>query len=341
MEMSKDLDHKADLIGKVLAGEATPAEVEHVESWAGESEENRAFYEEMKAVWQITKPVSGPAIDLDGEWSTLLPKLETTRSRPTKLRLLYRVVAAAAAVALIAVLLIHPKNRETLSGGDQPVFVQADPSIPSTEVSLPDGSTVWLRPGSSIEYDEEFKPRAIELQGEGFFEVAGDPENPFTVQASDALIEVIGTRFNVRETQEGDVELFVEEGKVAFSPSDNVQPRGQRDVFTREEYAVMQVATRTIERLEMPSANITSWRTGKLVFADDDIAKVFTDLGRHFGTTFTVSDTAMLGCELRADFEGNTQAEVMESIAFVLGWEFTVAQDTVTMTGEPCNQAGQ
>lgn len=334
--MNKDLDHKADLIGKVLTGEATQPEIEQLETWVRASAENREFYDEMKSVWQITTPVSGPAIDLDGEWSALLPKLEATRSRPTKLRLLYRVVAAAAAIALIAVLLIHPKNRETFSSGDQPVFVQADPSSPSTKVALPDGSTVWLRPGSSIEYEDDFQPRAVELTGEGFFEVAGDPANPFTVEASEALIEVIGTRFNVRETQDGDVELFVEEGKVAFAPKETVQPRAERDVFTREEYAVMQLTTKTIEQLEAPSSNLMSWRTGRLVFEDDNIDHVFADLGRHFGASFAVSDSAMLSCEVRANFEGNTESEVIESLAFVLGWTYERTASGIVMTGEPC-----
>ena len=103
----------------------------------------------------------------------------------------------------------------------------------------------------------------------------------------------------------------------------------------------MQLTTRTIERLEVPSSNIMSWRTGKLIFEDDDIDQVFSDLGRHFGTTFSVTDSAMLGCEVRANFEGNTQAEVIESIAFVLGWEFETSPEGIVMTGEPCKSEGQ
>ena len=339
-EMNKDLQNMTDLIGRVLAKEASPQEQERLEMWVNESEENRAFYEEMISVWQITTPVSGPAIDLDSEWTSIAQKLRSSRSGPTKLRLLFRVVAATAAVALIAVLLIHPKNRVTLSSGDQPVFVQAYQTAESTEILLPDGSTVWLRRGSTLEYEEDFSPRAVTLTGEGFFEVAGNPDNPFTVSASDALIEVIGTRFNVRETELGDVELFVEEGKVAFTPAE-VQPGVKRDVFTREEYAVMKVTTKQIQRLTTPSSNMLSWRTGKLSFDDDNIERVFADLERHFGETFTVTDSAMLSCDLRADFEGNTEMEVVESIAFMLGWTFERTDSGFVMTGDPCEQTNR
>ena len=50
-----------------------------------------------------------------------------------------------------------------------------------TKVTLPDGSNVWLNHSSSLKYPAMFRGdiRTVELTGEGYFEVAHNPENTF------------------------------------------------------------------------------------------------------------------------------------------------------------------
>lgn len=67
-------------------------------------------------------------------------------------------------------------------------------------VALPDGSQVWLRPGSSLSYPENFakKERRVELQGEGYFEVSHNARWPFVVSGDKADVRVLGTKFVFR-----------------------------------------------------------------------------------------------------------------------------------------------
>ena len=66
-------------------------------------------------------------------------------------------------------------------------------------MTLPDGTSVWLSPQSKIKIPNEFnrKNRMVELNGEGYFEVTKNAKKPFIVKTQLFNIQVLGTRFNV------------------------------------------------------------------------------------------------------------------------------------------------
>src|SRR5690606_4295095 len=64
------------------------------------------------------------------------------------------------------------------------------------QLTLADGSRVWLNAGSKLTYPSRFgdKERLVELEGEAFFEISKSPI-PFRVLSSDQTVEVLGTTF--------------------------------------------------------------------------------------------------------------------------------------------------
>ena len=69
----------------------------------------------------------------------------------------------------------------------------------SSQLTLSDGSKVWLNAGSQLLYPSVFdkKQREVLLIGEAYFEVAHNKEVPFIVRTEHADIEVLGTCFDV------------------------------------------------------------------------------------------------------------------------------------------------
>lgn len=67
------------------------------------------------------------------------------------------------------------------------------------QVELPDGTLVWLNATSSLRFPTAFRgaDRTVELNGEGYFEVAHRDNMPFKVQLGSGTIEVLGTHFNI------------------------------------------------------------------------------------------------------------------------------------------------
>ncbi|SEW35466.1 FecR family protein [Chitinophaga arvensicola] len=70
------------------------------------------------------------------------------------------------------------------------------------QLTLADGSKVWLNASSSIRFPTAFaeKERLVEISGEGYFQVAPNAQQPFRVKVkgqSDMEVKVLGTSFNI------------------------------------------------------------------------------------------------------------------------------------------------
>lgn len=98
------------------------------------------------------------------------------------------------------------------------------------ELSLPDGSMVWLNAGSSIRYPSKFTgaERSVSMTGEAYFEVKHDASQPFRVTAGSQVIEDLGTAFNVKAYKDEPVikttlvEGIVKIGNVTLKPGEQL-----------------------------------------------------------------------------------------------------------------------
>jgi transmembrane sensor len=67
------------------------------------------------------------------------------------------------------------------------------------QVTLPDGTKVWLNADSKISFPSQFngKERKILLTGEAYFVVKHNAKQPFRVESKGQTVEDIGTEFNI------------------------------------------------------------------------------------------------------------------------------------------------
>jgi transmembrane sensor len=67
------------------------------------------------------------------------------------------------------------------------------------QLTLPDGTRVWLNAASSIRFPTAFtgSGREVEITGEAYLEVVHDAGQPFRAKVQGREIEDLGTRFNV------------------------------------------------------------------------------------------------------------------------------------------------
>lgn len=85
------------------------------------------------------------------------------------------------------------------------------------QLTLPDGTRVWLNALSSIRFPVAFagNTREVTITGEAYLEVAKDATKRFIVNSNGITTEVLGTHFNVNAYEDEDaVRITLIEGKV-------------------------------------------------------------------------------------------------------------------------------
>jgi transmembrane sensor len=88
------------------------------------------------------------------------------------------------------------------------------------DITLADGSRVWLNAGSSLTYPVTFvgNERKVSISGEAYFEIAHNAVKPFIVSKGVANVLVLGTHFNMNAYEdENDIKVTLIEGRVAVS----------------------------------------------------------------------------------------------------------------------------
>ena len=166
------------------------------------------------------------------------------------------------------------------------------------QVTLPDGSKVWLNAETTLKYPSRFTTgeRKVEIHGEAYFEVAKDEKKPFRVVLTDSTdILVLGTHFNVMSYGNEKVkEITLLEGSVKVSTQASnkqqsvvIKP-GQQVVFTHDSRLTTHDSSLTIHYLpftihdNIDSEEITGWKDGWFVFHDAPIESVMRQVERWY-----------------------------------------------------------
>jgi ferric-dicitrate binding protein FerR (iron transport regulator) len=110
------------------------------------------------------------------------------------------------------------------SPGVKEMLTATTPRGGTYQITLPDGTKVWLNAASSLKFPASFaklKDRRVELVGEGYFEVAKDKAHPFIVKTDKQEVEVLGTHFNINSyADEASTKTTLLEGsvRVVYAP---------------------------------------------------------------------------------------------------------------------------
>lgn len=148
------------------------------------------------------------------------------------------------------------------------------------KIVLADGSKVWLNASTTLKYPVAFngKERRVEVNGEAYFEIAKNEQQPFRVVLPDSsVVTVTGTQFNVMyygsATQK---EVTLVEGRIAVAHKgqmQNLEPGTQMAV----------TANGIVKHTGVDIEAITGWKNGLFVFHDASIEKVMTQIERWYG----------------------------------------------------------
>jgi transmembrane sensor len=165
------------------------------------------------------------------------------------------------------------------------------------QITLADGSRVWLGPKSRLVVSFTRRLRNIELaSGEAYFTVRKDRWRPFIVRSVGGDITAVGTAFNVRAVDDR-VTVAVSEGAVTVAPMRQVMAVQAATVRVASGQQVTFAAGEPIKALsitETPTLGERArWRDGVLVYRDEPLRDVVMDVVRYSEKEIEVRDSAI------------------------------------------------
>jgi transmembrane sensor len=145
------------------------------------------------------------------------------------------------------------------------------------QLTLPEGTRVWLNSASSITYPTAFTgaERKVSITGEVYFEVADDASHPFIVSKGAVDITVMGTHFNANTyDDEKDIKVSLLEGAVKVSRS------GKGEILKPGQQAQVTDAVKVISNVDM--AEVIAWKNGSFYFRRASLPVVLRQLSRWY-----------------------------------------------------------
>ena len=273
--------------------------------------------EEAAKVEAFLDQPAAPGVD---EWFDKMYVL----SQPAKIKHnYYRLYSMAAAVALLIGVCtwlwkVRPviNNTKLAFGWD----TLANKSNDIKLLTLADGSKVWLGPHSSLFYTHNYNDtsRELSLDGEAYFDVARDPERPFSVRTGKLLTTVLGTAFNIATANRADgrIQVSLVEGKVSVKADtfSCILNPGQTVRFGE---GMQTPLPETFNKEE-----VLDWKSGKLIFDGTPLKDAFAKLQARTGVKIIMDSTVPGTRKVSGVFSaGESPDNILEAMQYVHGFK--------------------
>ena len=299
--------------------------------------------------------------DTEAEWNKLKHKQAVKRRRSLRTSIYY-ICACAAAVAIVVLMLpiwqqpkgdvvvyeATPEARKVTIVADaapaniihgkvahsravKPSVLTLDvPAGMTHQLTLPDGTQVWLNADSRITYPKAFSgvTREVHVDGEAYFKVAKNARKPFLVHAAGLTVRVIGTEFNVNSYQPESVSVTLASGHVAVSSDDPSQSKGSCEITEAGATATLTDYGLRVGMLNLD--DVTGWREGIIAFDEASLRDVLLHIGSWYNMTVVCHETCNLNTRLHCVYDRNkTVEETLEMLKNIIKVNFEIKNHTI------------
>lgn len=273
-----------------------PAELAHKWEQGTISPEERTWFEQWYASFNDEEVLIGhsrysaPEQIRDNVFERITAQMEPQQRPAAKVFHLWKSIAAAAVVLLaVGLALFYQRGITNLVNPVQQVAANCKAGE-HRQISLPDGTKVWLSPSSRIIYPNRFEnKREVSLSGEAFFEVVHDTKHPFIISSGRMRTVVLGTSFNVRAYPKApSVEVTVVSGKVGVMM--NTKTVHQQQIIVANQRTVFYPATgQLLKQDHVDGARFLDQRNGLFHFNGASLADVVSELQLQYGINITIA----------------------------------------------------
>lgn len=269
-------------------------------------------------------------IDVDKAWNKLLNRLNengllekpSPAGRIFSSSYLLKVAAGILILFSLSAAAYMIFNRNIMNSR---IVVATEMNQKNLQVTLPDGSIVYLNRNTSISYNKNpgKNERKVFLSGEAFFDITPYPEKPFIVDAGKANVTVKGTSFNVISNNSGDaVEVYVQTGRVVLSDNS-----GSKSIELDPGF-IGTMKNNISMKILNTDPNYLAWNTGKLVYDGQTLETVFSDLKKVYNMDIIADDPEILLKTWTSPIDNQPQETIIRLICASFNLTFTKVDNT-------------
>lgn len=194
----------------------------------------------------------------------------------TSTRRRWLAAGAGLAAAGMAGAVLGPKWLAAAGGGDPAGLRLATAVGEIRQVTLEDGSRLSLGGETTAVVRLARTRRTVDiLSGDAWFEVAPDPDRPFSVRADGLTATALGTVFEVRRNPRG-VQVAVVEGRVRVEAGNGAEP-----VVLAGGQGVRRLADGVLRPFDVAVAGAGRWRQQRFAYRNVPLSEMVEDLNRY------------------------------------------------------------
>jgi ferric-dicitrate binding protein FerR (iron transport regulator) len=350
---------------RLFNGSASEQEANNVIKYLNESQENRLHYFTIKRIWLESAVKSKDSDIVNNSWERLLIRINDSENEADSINtknknLIVRRLAIAASIAILCVFSIYSIIQNHRTGQ----YLSSDTEIvvpygSRSNISLPDGSNVWLNSGTKLIYKSSFhRRREVSLSGEAYFDIKKLNKRQFIVNTSDLRIRVHGTTFNIKSYPEEhiiettlvkgqiEVESFKEQGdegsvlmapheKLIYTkPSENSLDQIQNEPLADDNLDDMQKKIPNNMQLiqNVDTEEYSSWKDGKLIVKSELLKDLAVKLERYYNVDISFQNDSVKKFKFSGTLNEVTIEEVMRAITSTSPIHYEISKNKVMLT---------
>ncbi len=276
--------------------------------------------------------------------SRILAVDKTSFGKPVRRMPLFRRNWFAAACVALVVFAAGAAVWKLSPNRPEPVAVVTDPAVPAAYIrnlTLPDGSSVILKEGSTLQYPATFhdEAREVRLTGEAYFDIrhipGSDEARRFIIHTGNVKTVVLGTAFNIRAYPEQDaIVVSVAKGKVRVEDAAGevvaVLTQDQQVTYSKEG------SDPVAERADIRKA--TDWTRTDMEFDGVSFETIAQVLEKRYGARIQFENSDLRQCLTVVTFSGTeTLDNVLETLCTIRNATYRVELDKqITIDGNGC-----
>lgn len=344
-------------------GFATDQEVGQIRAWAESSPENqRELFSERKIFDALLLLADTDKRDVRQMRQRPVHRLQQKRVIRLRIPQMAAMLAVVFALGLLAYPHIEQEKKTKVEW-----YETLAPLGAKSQVSLTDGTKVWLNAGSRLLYSTGFgqQNREVRLEGEAYFEVAKSAALPFEVKTSRITVKALGTAFNVKAyPNEATIETILVEGEVEVSqvvktkgadrnetvllkPMQRltlkkntnemlVEANVQEKAHETEQLAALQEKTvvPTVKTVEVATDLMiyTTWKDKQWRIESEELGSFAIQLERRYNVKISFQDNNLPKLKFNGTFEDEPIEELLRALAFAAPVNFSLKGNEVILS---------